>query len=124
MINKPELLTLDSRSATTLEISWLKPDAGGNEQSIGEYIVLWTYSNANEKEHKIATNVSTVIDNLLPNTVYEVAVAARGTMGKPNGEFSDVLNILTRKFADHFIVWYSLSCLFISLIYILYRAKR
>ena len=91
MINKPKLLTLDSRSATTLEISWLKPDAGGNAQSIGEYIVLWTYSNANEKEHKIATNVSTVIDNLLPNTVYEVAVAARGTMGKPDGEFSDVL---------------------------------
>ena len=86
---------LKSRSAKTLEVSWTKPEEGGNAQPIREYVVWWTSGAANIIENKTATNVSTVIDSLSPNTVYEIAVAARGTIEQSHGKISDSLQELT-----------------------------
>ena len=98
MFGKPESITASNANSSSMQISWLSPDIGGNAQPLTQYIVRWNpHSNDGSRGEKLATSNSTSIIGLTSNTQYNVTVAVRGTMGRRDGEISDVYDAITCK---------------------------
>ena len=78
-------------------MKWSAPGIGGGAQPRTEYILTWKNTNENDSRYKIVTSTFAVIDNLSPNSPYEITVAVFGTSGGSNGEISNTLKEATRK---------------------------
>ena len=98
VFTEPKSLTIKNKSASTFNLSWSEPDVGGNALTVMEYIVRWnSHNNSGGGRSVTVPRIFAVLNNLSSNTEYYISVAARGTLGGPDGKLSNKLKAVTCK---------------------------
>lgn len=78
---QPSQLKVTATGATTVQLNWTRP-AYSADNIVG-YVIYWNDTYSQNEEHKEIGDVETyTLDNLYPDTIYYVWVAARSRAGE------------------------------------------
>ena len=68
-------------SVYSIDITWSKPVEGGVAKEVAEYVVRWSPADNYGNQSKLVPKNFTTLDNLTPNSQYNVSVSARTKVG-------------------------------------------
>ena len=68
-------------SAYSIYITWSKPVEGGVAKEVAEYVVRWSPTDNYGNQSKRVPKNFTTLDNLTPNSQYNINIAARTEVG-------------------------------------------
>ena len=79
-MDPPQSLKQNS-SVYSIDLSWSKPVKGGGAKQVAEYFVEWSPADNNGNQSKAIPENFTTLDNLSPNSQYNISLAARTERG-------------------------------------------